>query len=327
MTDRKKFASVFRSREEIFPKWFLETEKCLQIIEKSKAYHSKINDEVKCLPRPFPWQQFSEKLLVSDAFDGIDLTELYINTILGYYSDGWPIVLQKKKVRYVWLFFRLNARIFDKDVRKFSQKIIDDIVKCPFEIDWSIPFQLTVEGLSGSWTKKHMCETIANTFAGQVNKKQVEMLFPYVFDTINLNTLTFWMENGLINVNLHSSKIISRVQGVLDNYSKNRPFPYDQIAYLEILGGSRYEQREQSTITELRKIIVSTNKFPELHQKLVTLFDNAVRLYNISSFDHHVYNCKYIFESSYDIPDFQALPFIDGTRMKVVKRWFKWVLE
>ena len=327
MTDRKKFASVFRSREEIFPKWFLETEKCLQIIEKSKAYYSKINDEVKRLPRPFPWQQFSEKLLVSDAFDGIDLTELYINTILAYYSDGWPIVLQKKKVRYVWLFFRLNARIFDNDVRKFSQKIIDDIVKCPFEIDWSIPFQDTVGGSSYSWTKKHMCETIANTFAGQVNKTQVEMLFPYVFDTIHLNTLTFWMEKGLINVNLHSSKIISRVQGVLDNYSKNRPFPYDQIAYLKILGGSRYEQREQSDITELRKIIVSTNKFPELHQKLVTLFDNAVRLYNISSFDHHVHNCKYIFESSYDIPYFQALPFIDGTRMKVVKRWFKWVLE
>lgn len=326
MTDRKKVASVFRSREEIFPKWFLETEKCLQIIERNKEYHSRINEEQNNFRR-FTWQQFSENVLLQDCYDGCDLIQLYNNTILGYYSDGWPIVLQKKKVRYVWLFFRLNARIFDKDVRKFSQKIIDDIVKCPFEIDWSIPFQLTVEGLSGSWTKKHMCETIANTFAGQVNQKQVEMLFPYVFDTINLNTLTFWMGNGLINVNLHSSKIISRVQGVLDNYSKNRPFPYDQIAYLKILGGSRYEQREQSTITELRKIIVSTNKFPELHQKLVTLFDNAVRLYNISSFDHHVYNCKYIFESSYDIPDFQALPFIDGTRMKVVKRWFKWVLE
>ena len=115
-------------------------------------------------------------MLLQDCYDGCDLIQLYNNTILSYYSDGWPIVLQKKKVRYVWLFFRLNARIFDKDVREFSQKIIDDIVKCPFEIDWSIPFQLTVEGLSGSWTKKQMCETIANTFAGQVNKKQVEML-------------------------------------------------------------------------------------------------------------------------------------------------------
>lgn len=324
--NRKKVASVFRSREEIFPKWFLETEKCLQIIERNKEYHSRINEEQKNFRR-FTWQQFEENVFLQDLYDGCDLIQLYNNTILGYYSDGWPIVLQKKKVRYVWLFFRLNARLFDNDVRKFSQKIIDDIVKCPFEINWSIPFQDIVEGSSYSWTKKHMCETIANTFAGQVNKKQVEMLFPYVFDTINLNTLTFWMENGLINVNLHSSKIISRVQGVLDNYSKNRPFPYDQIAYLKILGGSRYEQREQHNITELRKIIVSTNKFPELHKKLVTLFDNAVRLYNISSFDHHVHNCKYIFESSYKIPYFQALPFIDGTRMKVVKRWFKWVLE
>ena len=326
MTDRKKVASVFRSREEIFPKWFLETEKCLQIIERNKKYHSRLNEEQNSFRR-FTWQQFEENILLQDLYDGIDLIQLYNNTILGYYSDGWPIVLQKKKVRYVWLFFRLNARIFDKDVRKFSQKIIDDIVKCPFEIDWSIPFQDTVEGSSYSWTKKHMCEYVANIFACQVNKKQVEMLFPYVFDTILLQYLTFWIENGLININLHSSKIISRVQGVLDNYSKNRPFPYDHIASLQILGGSSYEQRENRDITELRKIIVSTNKFPELHQKLATLFDNAVRLYNISSFNHHVHNCKYIFESSYDIPYFQALPFIDGTRMKVVKRWFKWVLE
>lgn len=324
--NREKVVSVFRSREEIFPKWFLETEKCLQIIERNKEYHSRINEEQKNFRR-FTWQQFEENVFLQDGYDGCDLIQLYNNTILGYYSDGWPIVLPKKKVRYVWLFFRLNARLFDNDVRKFSQKIIDDIVKCPFEIDWSIPFQDTVEGSSYSWTKKRMCEIVANTFACQVNKKQVEMLFPYVFDTIHLNTLTFWMENGLINVNQHSSKIISRVQGVLDNYSKNRPFPYDHIASLQILGGSRYEQRENRDITELRKIIVSTSKFPELHQKLVTLFDNAVRLYNISSFDHHVHNCKDIFESSYKIPYFQALPFIDGTRMKVVKRWFKWVLE
>lgn len=296
--ERDKVASVFRSREEIFPKWFLETEKCLQIIERNKEYRSRLNEEQNN-SRRFTMQQFSENVLLRNTYDGCDLIQLYNNTILGYYSDGWPIVLQKKKVRYVWLFFRLNARILDKDVRKFSQKIIDDIVKCPFEIDWSIPFQLTVEGLSGSWTKKHMCEIVANTFACQVNKKQVEMLFPYVFDTISLRALTFWMEKGLINVNLHSSKIISRVQGVLN------------------------KQKEDQGMTDLRKFIISTHKFQELYQKLVTLFDEKVRLYNIKSFDSYVYQC----DSSYDIKHFQALPFIDGSRMKVKKRWFKWVLE
>lgn len=318
MTDRKKVASVFRSREEIFPKWFLETEKCLQIIERNKEYHSRINEEQKNFRR-FTWQQFSENVFLQDLYDGIDLIQLYNNTILGYYSDGWPIVLQEKKVRYVWSFFCLVVHVFDDKeyVQKLSQKIIDDIVKCPFEIDWSIPFQDPVVGSSYSWTKKHMCETIANTFARQVNKKQVEMLFPYVFDTIHLNALTFWMEKGLINVNLHSSKIISRVQGVLNNYKDS------SIAYLHNLGGYRYEQKEYQDMTDLRKFIISTHKFQELYQKLVTLFDEKVRLYNIRSFDSYVYQC----DSSYDIKNFQALPFIDGTRMKVVKRWFKWVLE
>ena len=169
-----------------------------------------------------------------------------------------------------------------------------------------------------------MCEYVVSFFYSQVDNKQVEMLVPYVIDTISLNILSFWIEKGLVNIYPYSSTIISRVKGVLDEH-KN--YLHGDIASLQILGGSRYEQEESQKITRLRKFIVATNNFPELHQKLVTLFDNEVRLYNIRSFDHHVYNCKYIFESSYDIKYFQALPFINGTRMKVVKRWFKWVLE
>lgn len=313
MAERDKYASMFRRREELFPKWFLVAEECLQIIEKHKVNISRLVD------RKLPLDEFRECASLYDAYSAIDLIKLYTNIILGYYSNGWPILLREKKCRYIWLFFRSSVLDY-KDVHKFSQKIIDDIINCPFEIDWSIPLK---DPITIDWTKKSMCECVASYFTRQVDKKQVAMLFPYVFDTIDLPILTFWIEKGLINIYQYSSKIISRVQGVLDKYSKNRTFPYDQIAYIKILGGFRYEQREARDITELRKFIVSTNKFPELYQKLVTLFDNAVRLYNVRSFDHHVYTS----ESNFEIKYFQALPFIDGSCMKVVKRWFKWVLE
>lgn len=144
------------------------------------------------------------------------------------------------------------------------------------------------------------------------------MLFPYVIDSLPFRILTYWIESCLINIYRYCQKIISRVQGVFD---KCKIQNLNHIASLKILGG--YEQEEYKIITELRKFIISTNKFPKLYQKLVILFDNEVRLYNILSFDHHVYSS----ESSYDIKHFQALPFIDGYRMKVVKWCFKWKLE
>ena len=315
MAERDKYAFMFRRREEIFPKWFLVTEECIQIIENHKENISRLVD------RKLSLDKFSECALLYDIYSVSDLIRLYINTILDYYSNGWPILLREKKYRYIWLFFRLSV-LNHKDVHKFSQKIIDDIIRCPFEIEWSIPFK---DPIASDWTKKRMCEYVVSLFSSQVDNKQVEMLIPYVIDTIFLNILSFWIEKGLVNIYPYSSKIISRVKGVLDKYKND--YPYGDIASLQILGGSRYEQKESQNITQLRKFIVATNNFPELHQKLVTLFDNEVRLYNIRSFDHHVYMCKSVFESSYDIKYFQALPFINGTRMKVVKRWFKWVLE
>lgn len=307
---------VFENREEIFPKWFLESLGVLRIIEQHKIRHSKLLDERLPFDKYCYWDRYYRTNSAGK------LINLYIDRILNHYSNGLYSgrlhnLLRDKNSREIWLFYRLSKYKNNDDVHKFAQKIIDDIIKCPFEIDWNFPIK---DPFLPDWTKEKMCTHITSDFYQQVNKEQVEMLFPYVINSSPFWILTFWIENGLINIYPYSQKIISRVQGVFDKCKiENR----NHIASLKILGGSRYEQKEYPITTELRKFIVSTKKFPKLYSKLVILFDNEVKLYNIMSFDHHVYFC----ESSYDIKHFQALPFIDGSRMKVVKRWFKWVLE
>lgn len=314
---------LFRDREKIFPIWFLGNSESLKIIKQYNVSQSKLHDEKLPMEEFIKWHSYNQ------VHAAVELSKLYIRMISsnysnGLYSNGLRHILRDKFSREIWLFFRLSEffpEVHQFSQKIFSQKIIDDIIKCPFEINWNSPVK---DPERNDWTKENMCRYVAIVFYRQVNKEQVEMLFPYIIDSLPFWILTYWIENGLIDIYPYSQKIITHVKGVFD---KNKNDNHGRIAYLRILGGSRFEQEEYQDITQLRKFIVATNNFPELHQKLVTLFDNEVRLYNIRSFDHHVYQCKSIFESSYDIKYFQALPFINGTRMKVVKRWFKWRLE
>ncbi len=124
---------IYINYDIIFPKWFLESEKCLQIIDAAKKYAGSLNADAKA--KKLTIDRVGELSSQNAKFAGASLVDLYTNVILEYYSVGWPISLQKYKFRNIWLFYILNT---DR-CHEYHQSIIDDIIKCPFEIDWNIP--------------------------------------------------------------------------------------------------------------------------------------------------------------------------------------------
>lgn len=152
---------MFIDREEIFPEWFLGGLDVLKIIEQHKICHSKLSDE-----HP-PYEKYCKWKTIYRITAGSGLMKLYIGMILNHYSNGLYSgrlhnIPQDKNSRDIWLFYRLSELDNDDNLHKFSQKIIDDIIKCPFEIDWNFPIKDPY--WSDDWTKDRMCTHIAQSF-------------------------------------------------------------------------------------------------------------------------------------------------------------------
>lgn len=145
---------------------------------------------------------------------------------------------------------------------------------------------------------------------------------PYVCDELIRHNL---IKNGehaksvapIIFRNLKSGQCINLL---IDWNNKGWINPADYLSDIKIFIGSRYRLHSDNADKLRRALLSALKNRTAIYKKLEVIFNQTIREYNIANFNDHIRyddNCP---------KDFIATPFADGTRMRVVRSFFKWKL-